>query len=59
MAAVTPEPVTRLIDAFAQPENRGRGVIKVSGKMAELLHLEQARRLVAISEAIQALSAPS
>lgn len=41
-----------VIEAFALPENQGRGVIKVEGKMTELLHLEQARRLVAISEAI-------
>lgn len=45
-----------VIDAFAQPENQGRGVIKVDGRMTELLHLEQARRLVAISEAIDAIN---
>jgi len=43
-----------VIDAFALPENAGRGAIKVDGKMVELLHLEQARRLVAIAEAIAA-----
>ncbi|WP_243391536.1 HpcH/HpaI aldolase/citrate lyase family protein [Pseudohalioglobus lutimaris] len=41
-----------IIDAFALPENQGKGVIQVAGKMTELLHLQQARRLVAISEAI-------
>ncbi len=41
-----------IIAAFAAPENAGRGVIKVAGKMTELLHLEQARRIVAIDEAI-------
>ena len=41
-----------VIDAFAQPENQGKGVIKVGGKMTELLHLEQARKLVAIHDAI-------
>ena len=43
-----------VIAAFAQAENRGKGVIKVDGRMTELLHLEQARRLVAICEAIDA-----
>lgn len=43
-----------VIEAFSLPENRGRGVIKVDGKMTELLHLEQAQRLVAISDAIAA-----
>ncbi len=44
-----------VIEAFAAPENRGKGVIKVNGKMTELLHLEQARKLVAISNAISSL----
>lgn len=39
-------------DAFALPENAGKGAVRVEGKMAELLHLEQARRLLAIAEAI-------
>ena len=44
-----------IIAAFAAPENAGKGVIKVGGKMTELLHLEQARRTVAIDEAIAAV----
>jgi citrate lyase subunit beta / citryl-CoA lyase len=44
-----------VIAAFADPENAGRGVIKVEGKMVELLHLDEARRVVAVAEAIQAL----
>jgi citrate lyase subunit beta/citryl-CoA lyase len=43
-----------VIAAFAAPENAGKGVIKVDGKMTELLHLEIARRTVAIAEAIEA-----
>ncbi|HTH28061.1 MAG TPA: CoA ester lyase [Sphingobium sp.] len=43
-----------VIDAFAMPENAGKGAIKVDGRMAELLHLEQARRLVAVAEQIAA-----
>jgi citrate lyase subunit beta / citryl-CoA lyase len=45
------------IAAFALPENAGKGAIRVEGKMVELLHLEQARRLVAMAERIA--SAPS
>jgi citrate lyase subunit beta/citryl-CoA lyase len=41
-----------VIDAFALPENAGKGAIRVEGKMAELLHLDQARRLVAVAEQI-------
>jgi citrate lyase subunit beta/citryl-CoA lyase len=42
-----------IIEAFALPENAGKGVIKVNGRMTELLHLEQARRTVAIVDAIE------
>jgi len=53
--APTSEEITRaraVIAAFALPENAGKGVIKVDGRMTELLHLEDAKRLVAVSEAI-------
>ena len=43
-----------VIDAFARPENAGKGAIRVEGKMAELLHLDQARRLVAVADRIAA-----
>ncbi len=43
-----------VIEAFAMPENAGKGAIRVDGKMAELLHLEQARRLVAVARQIEA-----
>ena len=43
-----------VIEAFTLPDNQGKGVIKVDGKMTERLHLEQARRLVAVSDAIAA-----
>ncbi|HET9629782.1 MAG TPA: CoA ester lyase [Novosphingobium sp.] len=45
-----------IIDAFAQPENAGKGAIRVDGKMAELLHLEQARRLVDLAGQIATAS---
>ncbi len=41
-----------VISAFALPENAGKGAIRVEGKMAELLHLDQARRLIALAERI-------
>ena len=45
-----------IIDAFAQPENAGKGVIKVDGKMTERLHLEQAEQCVVLADAISAVS---
>ena len=44
-----------VIAAFALQENAGKGVIKVNGKMTELLHLEEARRIVAVSDLIAAM----
>jgi citrate lyase subunit beta / citryl-CoA lyase len=46
-----------VIAAFADPANAGKGVLKVNGKMTELLHLAQARRMVAVAEAIAAREA--
>lgn len=43
-----------IIAAFALPENAGKGAIQVDGRMAELLHLEQANRLVAVAAQIAA-----
>lgn len=45
-----------VIAAFADPANAGKGVLKVDGKMTELLHLAQAKRTVAISDAIAAMN---
>jgi citrate lyase subunit beta/citryl-CoA lyase len=42
-----------VIEAFKLPENAGKGAIRVEGRMAELLHLAQAERLVAVAEAIR------
>lgn len=41
-----------VIAAFADPDNAGQGVLKVNGKMTELLHLEEAKRLVGVAQAI-------
>jgi citrate lyase subunit beta/citryl-CoA lyase len=43
-----------VIEAFSLPQNQGKGAIRVDGKMTELLHLEQARRTVAVAERIVA-----
>ena len=42
----------KVIEVFAQPENQGKGVINVDGKMVELLHVEMAKRTVEIADAI-------
>jgi citrate lyase subunit beta/citryl-CoA lyase len=42
----------KIIAGFDKPENKGRGVITLDGRMVELLHAEIARRTVAIAEAI-------
>ena len=47
----------KVLAAFAEPENRGKGVITVEGRMVELLHAEMARRTVAIADAIAQLQA--
>ena len=44
----------KIIAAFDLPENKGRAVIGLEGKMVELLHRDAARRAVAIAEAIAA-----
>jgi len=41
-------------DAFALPENAGKGVIGLNGKMVERLHLAQAEKLLAKAAAIGA-----
>jgi len=42
-----------VIDAFNAPENQGKGVLRVNGQMAELLHRDTALRLVALDTAIR------
>lgn len=43
-----------IVTAFDAPENAGKGAIKVEGKMVELLHRDEARRTLALAEAIAA-----
>ena len=47
----------KILAAFQQPENAGKGVITVEGRMVELLHAKMAQKTVAIAEAIQARDA--
>ncbi|HSV01694.1 MAG TPA: CoA ester lyase [Phenylobacterium sp.] len=46
-----------VVAAYDRPENAGRGVIKVEGRMLERLHLAQAQRLIAVAQAIAGESA--
>ena len=43
-----------IVAAFDAPEHAGKGAIKVGGKMVELLHRDEARRTLALAEAIAA-----
>jgi citrate lyase subunit beta/citryl-CoA lyase len=43
-----------MIAAFDQPENKGKGVVQVDGRMVERMHADMARRTVAIADAIAA-----
>jgi citrate lyase subunit beta/citryl-CoA lyase len=57
--APTPQEVesaAAIIEAFALPENAGKGVIQLSGRMVELLHADMARRTLTIAKAIAARS---
>jgi citrate lyase subunit beta/citryl-CoA lyase len=42
----------KIVAAFELPENVGKGVINLDGRMVELLHAEMAKRTVAIADAI-------
>jgi len=58
--APSPEEVEysrRVIEAFEAGLAEGKGVVTVDGRMIENLHVDNARRALAIDEAIRALSA--
>jgi citrate lyase subunit beta / citryl-CoA lyase len=46
------EQARKMIAAFDLPENKGKGVVSIDGRMVERLHAAMARRTVAIAEAI-------
>jgi len=48
------EQARKMIGAFDKPENKGKGVVSIDGRMVERLHADMARRTVAIAEAISA-----
>ena len=48
----------RIIAGFETAQAEGKGVVLVGGKLVEMLHVEEARRVLALSEAIQVLSYP-
>jgi citrate lyase subunit beta / citryl-CoA lyase len=50
------EDARAVIEAFALPENSGKGAIQVNGRMVELLHADMARRTLAIADGIAALN---
>ncbi len=47
----------RIIEAFAAAEKEGKGVVVVDGKLVENLHVDNAKRVVALAEAIENLQA--
>jgi citrate lyase subunit beta/citryl-CoA lyase len=56
-AAFSPSPeevaqARKTIAAFDRPENAGKGVVQIDGRMVERMHADIARRTVAIAEAI-------
>ena len=63
-AAFSPSPgeveeARRIIAAFDLPENHGKGVVKLDGRMVERMHADIARRVVAIADAIARTAAQS
>jgi citrate lyase subunit beta/citryl-CoA lyase len=48
------EQARRIIAAFEEAEREGRGVVTVDGRMIENLHVDQARRTLAVADAIAA-----
>ena len=57
----TPQEVAQakeMIAAFDLPENKGKGVVQIDGRMVERMHAEMARRTVAIADAIAGARRP-
>jgi citrate lyase subunit beta/citryl-CoA lyase len=47
------ETARKVVAAFEQPENKGKGVLQIDGRMYEILHAEIAKRTVAVADAIR------
>ncbi|WP_327288541.1 HpcH/HpaI aldolase/citrate lyase family protein [Streptomyces sp. NBC_01198] len=52
-AAAEVERARRIIEAFDQATSQGRGVVTVDGRMIENLHVEEARRVLALAAAVE------
>ena len=46
-----------IVDAFEQAEREGKGMVVVNGRLIEYLHVAEARRLLALADAIAARNA--
>ena len=51
-SAAEVEQARKMIAAFDLPENKGKGVVSIDGRMVERLHADMARRTVAIADTI-------
>jgi citrate lyase subunit beta/citryl-CoA lyase len=49
------EHARRVIEAFEEAQRDGRGVVTVDGRMIENLHVDNARRILAVADAMAAL----
>jgi citrate lyase subunit beta/citryl-CoA lyase len=45
-----------VIEAFAEPDNAGKGVIKLGSRVIERLHERQAKRTLELAAAIAAMA---
>jgi citrate lyase subunit beta/citryl-CoA lyase len=48
----------KILAAFSEPQNQGKGAINIDGRMVERLHAEMARRTVELAEAIATRERP-
>ncbi|WP_416896561.1 MAG: HpcH/HpaI aldolase/citrate lyase family protein [Minwuia sp.] len=51
------ETAARIVAAFEEAEREGKGVVTVDGRMIENLHVEQAKKQLALAEAVKELAA--
>jgi citrate lyase subunit beta/citryl-CoA lyase len=48
----------KIVAAFEEPQNKGKGVITIDGRMVELLHARSARRTLAIADTLARMRSP-
>ena len=56
-SAADVEQARKIVAAFELPENHGKGVVALDGRMVERLHADMARRTLAVADAIAARQA--